>query len=82
MHVGKWESSFFCVKCDKAMSFHTETHSHGVCPYCGNSSGSTVVGTVTKVRRWIRSSPTWQFWNNIGHWEYKNKNKKKKNEHS
>lgn len=43
-----YRPAFFCKSCNEQLSWNTKMHSHGVCPYCGASSGDTVVDCVTR----------------------------------
>lgn len=61
-----YKAQHYCEKCDAALTFYEVMMSHGVCPYCGNISGGTVVDYVKKSvlvhpaqqkkKKW------WQFW--------------------
>ena len=44
----RFKAVHLCKTCKKQLSFNTVMGSHGVCPLCGASSGSTVVSTVTE----------------------------------
>lgn len=51
-----------CAKCRGVLSRATVCYSSGVCPYCGHSSGSTIVDHVTESMREIELRPWWKFW--------------------
>lgn len=42
-----YKAMHICVKCKKRLSFETIMCSHGVCPYCGNTSGDTMINYKT-----------------------------------
>jgi hypothetical protein len=39
-----------CSECDHKLSDNQYSYSNGVCPYCGNDSGSTFVSIVRRVK--------------------------------
>jgi predicted RNA-binding Zn-ribbon protein involved in translation (DUF1610 family) len=44
----KYHAVHFCKACGERLSYTEVMYSHGVCPYCGACSGSTVVGRITR----------------------------------
>jgi len=59
----KYEAMHCCSTCSSPMSYNTKMYSHGVCPFCGASSGCTVVDTITKSVLYQRVAPKWKVWN-------------------
>ena len=53
--VGRWENAWFCVSCDRELSWETKMRSHGRCPMCGHKGdhAGTVVDCVEKGFRWV-----------------------------
>ncbi len=41
----EYKSAWVCVNCKEQLSYSEKMHSKGVCPYCGNMSGCTIVDT-------------------------------------
>jgi len=41
----KYEAIYQCVRCEHILTFHEVMNRHGVCPYCGNLSDSTIIKT-------------------------------------
>jgi len=43
----RYVAKFMCEDCHENLTDHQVMYSHGVCPKCGNSSGSTIVNHLT-----------------------------------
>lgn len=54
-----------CKRCHHQVSWQEKMHSHGTCPYCGNTSGGTVVDTYKEVGYWSGSRSN-RVWNPTG----------------
>jgi len=52
---GYWEGVDVCESCKEEIG--VATGRGGICPYCGNYSGTKVVDCITKVRRRVSSEP-------------------------
>lgn len=53
---GRYVNRYFCKRCDNRLSFGQKMDSHGVCPYCGANSHSTVVNTNER-SVWVEDVP-------------------------
>lgn len=67
----RWQVAHFCTACKQHLSDYSIFYSEGICPRCGNVSDGTICDDFKRARRWIRTNSKWQFWKNVGHWEYK-----------
>lgn len=68
MRIGDWYGIDVCVKCHKELTDNQRYYSKGICPFCGESSNSTIVDTMKVVLRKVEHHPWWRFWNK--HIEY------------
>lgn len=61
---GDCYSTEWCPKCDKRIQHSDVMYNSGVCPHCGNASGSTVCDYVIKAYRVIRHQKQllWFLW--------------------
>lgn len=71
-----WVRHAFCVKCSERLGRHQEMYSHGICPFCGFNSDSTICDTNVRSARLVRG-PQASWWQRplkgdvrLGHWEY------------
>ena len=51
LKVPRYVSVFKCSSCTNELTWGEKMESHGVCPYCGNASGDTIVDTKNSSRR-------------------------------
>jgi len=64
----KWHTRPFCSNCNQFLNTDQIYYLNGICPYCSNSSGTTVTEHVLRDARWNRVSNPLKFWINKGHW--------------
>jgi predicted RNA-binding Zn-ribbon protein involved in translation (DUF1610 family) len=48
MKIKKYKSVYHCKSCDEELTYNEVYYNKGVCPYCGNVSGSTITAYVVK----------------------------------
>jgi hypothetical protein len=60
---GSWVNIVVCDKC-RLHALYEDCHPAKPCPRCGEQLRICV-------GRWVRLSPKWKFWKNLGHWEKK-----------
>lgn len=51
----KWFPVYLCIDCHKQLSEHEMMYSSGVCPYCGNKKGTSIVECHKKSARYVFS---------------------------
>jgi len=60
--MGSWTVGNFCKNCHKEIKYNIKMYSQGVCPYCINISGDTIVDTYIRLYKDVKTSPWWEFW--------------------
>ena len=58
-------NAYFCVECDKELSWHKMMNSYGRCPHCGFKSplSATVVKCNERGYEFVRNNVSWfKFW--------------------
>lgn len=68
--AGEWETAYFCKECNKELSYDDKMGSNGLCTYCGNAEGTTIIETNKKAKRWITTSIS-LFKGERGYWEFR-----------
>ena len=69
--VGRWVAVWRCKECKAQLTYNQKMYSDGVCPFCGEDSGDTIVNVVrsrarciaVELRPWwaIGRGPQWNF---------------------
>jgi DNA-directed RNA polymerase subunit RPC12/RpoP len=59
-----WYTGYFCINCNKKLSYHTVMYSNGRCPICGHKgkNAGTIIDTVEKAVRKVYHKPWYIFW--------------------
>ena len=59
--MARFKAVHLCAKCEVRLSNHEMMCSHGVCPYCGNNSESTICDCIKKSVK-LPDKKWYQFW--------------------
>ena len=58
----KYVAAYFCLSCDKQLSYGQMMDSHGVCPHCGAGGSATIVDCIR------RRVPLATWWEEVKFW--------------
>lgn len=70
LRENKYLKGWFCAKCNSKLTHNELCYMGGVCPECGNISGTSIIDHNVRARRWIDTSSGWLFWRKNGYYEF------------